>query len=455
MEPTTTTIRPDHGSNRAPPLGLRFTDETFFEFAIFFIPILGVFKLRFLGEILFSDLIIPFLMIAALAVKGLPSSRLAQFTIGGALLWFTCLILSDIVNQTAAHEYLRGWARNGLACCYLIFFLCTVKPTLRSLTILGLGRSISILLFAFMYYSYSFEAFVKFGAGASILAALCVGAMWCWRAGRPILPVFGIFLCMALALSQNVRSNMTFNFAMIVLMLAAYYGHAYLKRMSIPLLLSLLVAIGGTLSFGMASTYSYLASSGSLGKNAQTKYKIQARGSIAEMVWNARPELRVAIAVITNSPILGHGSWYRDERIAAAELLFSAFSSEELYEGATARAVILHGGGEAIGHSSILQAWVESGIVGALFWLWVFVACVWVLLRSLQYPTVLSPYVMLSAVSLAWDVLFSPFASTQRFGNMLQLAIIVIVLVDTARRHRAVSSDHRTALPAQSPVLSP
>lgn len=65
-------------------------------------------------------------------------------------------------------------------------------------------------------------------------------------------------------------------------------------------------------------------------------------------------------------------------------------------------------------HSYMLQAWVWSGIVGALFWAWVFVFTAKTFMRIYPPEAPLLPLFSLLAVSLLWEILYSPFGEEVR-----------------------------------------
>jgi predicted membrane protein len=61
-----------------------------------------------------------------------------------------------------------------------------------------------------------------------------------------------------------------------------------------------------------------------------------------------------------------------------------------------------------------LQAWVWAGIAGALFWAWVFVFTARTFIRIYPPTTPLLPLFSLIALSLLWEILFSPFGEEVR-----------------------------------------
>lgn len=417
----------------SPGLRIEVSRDAFVDLALFIVPLFGAFQVTFVGQILLSDILVLPLTAVVLVVRGIPPTRVVYITIAAGFLWVLSLVVADIVNDTDAGNYLRGWARTGLAFAYIVFFVCATRPTPRSLSMLALGLAAGNILQALIYYeNVDFAWFMKFYGGIGVTWILCVFAVRRWRAGKPFLPILGLWVWMLVALSQNNRSLMTIDFLAAGLMTSAIYLRPQLRRMRISTILFLLLAVGGGLGAGLITAYGAIAGSGLLGDEAELKYRIQAQGGNLLQIWNARPELRVGLNVAADSPILGHGSWYRNTDVAATALHGSGYVPIGSQEGFI-QAIAGPNSYRSLGHSSMLQAWVEAGILGAAFWLWVIGVCVLAVLRSLQRPTVLSPLVFLAATALAWDALFSPFANIQRMTNMAELAIVLVGIMTSAQ----------------------
>ena len=110
---------------------------------------------------------------------------------------------------------------------------------------------------------------------------------------------------------------------------------------------------------------------------------------------------------IADSPIIGHGSWAKD-----------------VYYVAILRDILESNGFKATGesdedlipsHSHLLGAWVELGLLGGLFWIIVLIIATLAFYSCIRKPRIPATLVGFVLVSLIWDVLFSPFANSQRF----------------------------------------
>lgn len=401
-------------------------DQSFFNGALLCVLLLAAFQVQIGGQVLLCDFLILPLTITAVITRGLPRTAWTKICLLAVFAWLFALMLADIVNGSSIDNIARGWLRNGLACSYLVFFVTVLRPQKKSLIMAALGMGICMVGIAFSEQTALVDI-VKFGLGPGLLWLVCGASMYSWARGRCLWSVVGIASLMLLALFVAARSFLSYTVIVLCLMLMAYYAHRFLRLLNPFAFIAVLVVGAAGVAGGIAAGYGSVVSTGMLGEAAKHKYEVQSKGGLIGTIWNARPEMRIATRVVADNPILGHGSWYRNEQIAALELLFSNYVSSTSSQQ-EAKAIIESGGVQAMGHSAILQSWVEAGIVGAFFWLLVFVTCLVGITRQLQHPTVLSPLVFVAATELMFDSLFSPFVAAQRVSNMLELAVVLTAL---------------------------
>jgi len=90
----------------------------------------------------------------------------------------------------------------------------------------------------------------------------------------------------------------------------------------------------------------------------------------------------------------------------------------------------LESGGEVLipAHSHIIGAWVYAGILGTVFWAYLF----WLVLRSIAVIAIrrplLAPVYAWLLVSYCWAIPFSPFGSTSRIIEAVTVVIIIDLL---------------------------
>jgi hypothetical protein len=128
------------------------------------------------------------------------------------------------------------------------------------------------------------------------------------------------------------------------------------------------------------------------------------------------------LPAIYDSPILGHGSWAKDPTYLIAEreaLAMMGYTiSDELSTDLMEDAMIPT-------HSYIFGAWVDAGILGALFWGWIWVLTARILMQVHPPSLVMLPLLTFAAFSLLWDVLFSPYGAQMRIISPYYIVLIL------------------------------
>jgi hypothetical protein len=158
--------------------------------------------------------------------------------------------------------------------------------------------------------------------------------------------------------------------------------------------------------WGISAIYAHGVQRGWFGEEALQKYEMQSSGD-AGVLLGGRNEFLAAGSAIRDSPVIGHGSWAKDPKYKAI-----------LYDR-LAKLGYRNIGGEMESdlipsHSYLLGAWVESGVVGAVFWCWVSWLTVSALVRASGREPLL-PFFAFIALLLIWNVLFSPYGAGERF----------------------------------------
>jgi hypothetical protein len=164
----------------------------------------------------------------------------------------------------------------------------------------------------------------------------------------------------------------------------------------------------------------FATQSGLLSEEAQQKNETEAEAG--NLILGGRPEFFIGLRAAMDSPFLGHGSWASDMKYAdmMADLRFKRGSSPSELEREAS--------GVIPSHSHIVGAWVFAGILGTLFWAYLF----WLVLRAIAVVTVrrppLAPVYVWLLISYCWAILFSPFGSSERIIEAVTIVIIVDLL---------------------------
>jgi O-antigen ligase len=186
-------------------------------------------------------------------------------------------------------------------------------------------------------------------------------------------------------------------------------------------ILGLMVACG---IWAFTQIYSHYVEQGVFGEYAQRKLEAQRDGE-GGILLGGRGEILASGQAIIDSPFIGHGSWARDPTYAAiladkrAELGYKSLNGQ-----AGKRDDLIPS------HSHIFGAWVESGLAGGLFWLFVLVFTIRSLIKVSGSEPLL-PVFAFTGFQLTWDILFSPLGMPTRF--MTPFCVVAMVLLASFR----------------------
>ena len=168
------------------------------------------------------------------------------------------------------------------------------------------------------------------------------------------------------------------------------------------------------LAFAVGSAYlaneviKYAATRGFFEESTQEKFTQQSSGKLG-VLFGGRPETLVAIQAIRDSPIVGHGSFAADERYIELKQLLQyqyGYSDSDTPEELEYPAIPTH--------SHLTMAWVESGILGGVLWIYILVLVIRAIFRLALTRPNLAPLYSYLLVNFIWDILYSPFGSVNR-----------------------------------------
>ncbi len=182
------------------------------------------------------------------------------------------------------------------------------------------------------------------------------------------------------------------------------------------ILLVTVLFVGG---WSVFTLYGSLAESGILGHDAIRKYETQKTGDYGILI-GGRTEILSAVIAIKDSPLVGHGSWAKN--CYYTDILSEIRRKLGYFQGAEDEDCLIPT------HSIFLGAWVESGIFGAIFWLWVGIAAMRTLLVVFQHHFKLNPLIIFYGFLFFWDLAFSPYGATSRFVTTFYFVSFITAL---------------------------
>ncbi len=336
--------------------------------------------------------------------------------------WLLSQIITDLVRESPPEDFLRGWAKIaffGVQIAALWLFL----PRKRAYMIaFAIGAAISAALgISEVFVGYEWKFGYSRAAALALIAAICLGTPK-WPILRSLSPVLLAGLSF-FVLFQSARSSFI---AMLLAagvcgLIIAVEKWPALQRTIRPPAFAMALIIGIAGGAFVSAGYSSMVQSGALGAEAQQKHEQQTSGDVPLLI-GGRSESLISARAIADSPLLGHGSWAKDRRYV------ELYRSLRLRLGMTVHDYYFQSRELIPTHSYILGAWVEAGLMGALFWLYVFTLPLVAIYALLRRNEPLLPLVAYLAISLMWAIPFSPFGATERFLVAFQLVVLLWVI---------------------------
>lgn len=390
-------------------------------------------KFRLVGEIFLSDiLLIAFFPFAILRARNAPwRYALPIFFVG--LLWLLSAMLSDIIRQSPFENYARGWAKIVFFMIAFASLLVLTKTRVDRLMAYFAGLAACGLV-SVTFFPDEFQRGEPWKFGYSLplgMLAVIFGSLPLARRRFGFLrPVGSPAVLAAMNLIFNFRSNYAVLVATAGITALTSVATAIAPRRKIvtPVLVVGLILLAGLAGWGSTAVYSNLAGSGALGDKARQKYEMQTRGDIGVLL-GGRSESLVSLQAISESPFIGHGSWAVDRSYVALRVLM--LRQHGILTNGTITSELIPS------HSYLFGAWVESGVLGAIFWLVVSIYAVIALFCLIDIRSNATPFVAYLLIQLLWSIPFSPFGADVRFVVAGQMCAAIWALREYRKLSRA------------------
>ena len=322
------------------------------------------------------------------------------------IVYFVGLIATDLYRETPFRDYARGWARAFIYLTDFTGLLVLSRGRITRLALFVTGTALSqVGLVALGGWSLDW----KFGLAYPVTVAALVAV----DARRPL---FSLFLLGSLGALHLMLDFRIYAGICVVVGILAYLRGSLIHLASLwkfAMVGSMLVA------FGLL----YMAGAGWTQTGAERL--LRQRGSNVERAAG----FLVAANAIRQSPIIGYGSWARNEEALDtwAQLRAEAGSSgtaEAIQQGA----LLSPEGATIRAHSMLLQAWVEAGVLGLLFFGFQFTAAGVLLYRVIGMTGEHRYFALVCFFGLwsVWAFLMSPFSGISRLYAGMSLSLLLV-----------------------------
>ncbi|GAB4483422.1 MAG: hypothetical protein OHK0031_06710 [Anaerolineales bacterium] len=342
-------------------------------------------------------------------------------------LWFGAQILTDLARHTPTADLVRGWSSIGVFLTSAASLYLLTANQMKRITIFGAGYLVSNLAALWLQPSPYFNNEPwKFGFGLPLTLLLFLlvslnsrkqpGQAAGWLGALIFLSLTSIYLG-ARALGALTAMSAIFLWLRFAPLTKHWLARAQVKNL---LFLLLIFAVSG---LGLLQGYVFAAQQNWLGNTARQKLETQYNGSLVGILVSGRADTFISIQAILDSPWLGHGSWAKnaDYRLYYYKIRDMGYQINlARMENYVSRSDLIPA------HSHLTQAWVWSGLAGALFWGWIGLFILQTLLTANQRPNQLYPLLIFLALSGLWDIFFSPFGSSMRLLWAFRFVIFLL-----------------------------
>ncbi len=398
-------------------IGVSRRNSLYNDIFVFVIGLLSAYYLNVGGQLYLAELVLPLIFVLLWRRRSyLLSGREAKWLLFSGGAWFFSQALADIIRSTPLSDLLRGWAAIVIFLIdfFALYFLLFPNPhrILVSFTGFAVGGILQPILQPDQYFLVDSW---KFGYSIPLtLLILLLGSMIINGNLRRnfILAVFMTFIGIySIYVGTRSVGGIALLTAAILFLRSVIINKIFMRRFHF----FNIIVIGAMLIFlawGILYIYSSAAQSGWLGERAYLKYQMQS-GGVYGILIGGRVETITALYAIRDSPILGYGSWARDPEYRAKlyELIrLGYYTSADIGR----LDYVVTASDKIPVHSHILQAWVWSGAIGAIFWLGVLVIVVHALVIAIRKPGIMFALTIFAGLFSIWNLLFSNFGSVMR-----------------------------------------
>jgi len=329
-----------------------------------------------------------------------------------AVMYLLALIAADLYRSTPFTDYARGWARAFVYC-----------GDLGGLLVLGYRRPRRLILFVA-------------GTGLSQLALGVLG-LWPtdWKFGYAYPITVGVLalidsrkrllasaVLVALGLVHLLLDYRMFGGLCVMTAVLAYAREtrkgARIRVRNVAVTAITVVAFVQLYVSGLGLDRGYDVLVRRLGSNVER---------LAGFV--------VASQLIRQSPVVGYGSWARsDEALENWATLQAELGSPRTATDLEQEALLSPEASVVRAHSMVLQAWVEAGVVGLVFFGFSLLVTVMMLYRITVRSGPLRHYALVVFFGMwnVWALVMSPFAGVSRLYTATSFALLFIFSRDAA-----------------------
>ena len=371
------------------------------------------FSIDFVGNLYLAQIIIilTFIFFYFHKDQNLKNSKILNNIIIFGFFWLIGQIISDIINQSIFNDYARGITKIIITIMsFYVFFKIDLKIKNGLIKILSWIVMVKILFLLMDINSFNeFKYYWKMGLGTSIsiIVLIYLNHRNNYKSNTPI-----FFLIILAFFSLYIETRYLF----IVNLISALFIYLSNQQNKYTIFKFTLKHIFYIIIFTALSIYifQYLLKSDMLPKILYEK-TISQQGNYG-LLLGGRSDLIGGLKAIADSPFIGHGCWAKD--CFYTDYINNFLLINEYGKTFTDKNCLIPG------HSIILEAWIYSGFMGLIFWIYIFV----ILIKRIKFNFVHTSKFYLILIFLntivIWDFFLSPYGGSRLIEFPLYLAIL-------------------------------
>ncbi len=360
-------------------------------------------------------------------------------------------VVSCVYNHLPMSHFLKGFATAYSLFALIVSIHHMMRRDFNALKWILLGTCISMIINVFAFRQ-GFE--VAGYSGGIVTADTSANIMngplfWLQRIGGFMtLPVQGWYLStpigysiiaplvmtiFTIATSDSGRSAFLFTFLGVLSIIICRKNIQAMRKMQRHVMLLLLLCV--IVAAGVKATYIYMGNHQLLNEKAMRKFESQTKSGldIKALIISGRAEIFAGLMACLDNPIWGYGPWAEDDNDYYGEILRKYGDAEDYkrYAESVVASEAMYGMRPLMpSHSHIVGFWVNYGILGLPFWVYIFYCIMRHLRRNITAIPQWFGYFALTVFSNIWHVISSPYGG--RTGDCL--FIVCLLIADAVRR---------------------
>lgn len=384
----------------------------------FIIGFISAQKLFLVGEIYLGEIFA--LVYILVNSRRLEISKPLRVILIYASLWVFSQIISDRINNSEITDAVKGIGAPLLFIGTLVALCSFWGREIQRMPSFLLGALVGqIPQFIFFPSTYFSGNPWKWGIGIFVIELFAVYFTFFAKTKSNFYLIAFVLIFAVVGFGNDSRSLATFPAIATVVYLtlkSARFGliaEKFKGRFGITRLFAVIVVFFIILNIAVTAAFSSQWILSKLKQDSAEKFQVQSQGGYG-VLFGGRSEVLVSLDAFIEKPLFGHGSWAKDNG------RYQTILQTRLFQLGYSESDDLNVDDDLIpAHSYFMGSLVWAGAAGGIFWL---VMVRWILYLTINNTPNLGFYFYNGVVALIWNIFFSPFGASARWGSAVFVA---------------------------------